>query len=418
MHVRASTRWSSASRRVTSRWVAALGEAEAAEALGDYKAAVDIYEDSCRIEGHRQRGRPVASGPGEPRSRRQEEAADAYLRVYYEFPLTDAPSPRTRSSTLCGDQVTRTVGKPDIGRAQILYGARRYPEARAAFAAIQGRRSGDDRELVDLRIAECDYFLKRYAAARDGVQPYLDSASRKAEARFFYLSALRELGKTMSSSPPRARSSTNSPTARWSEEALNNLGTYYILTNEDELAAQTFRELYEKFPTGRAPNARRGSTAGGPVQDRGLRRDGSCVRKRRGGVPALRLPAAVPLLGGARARQAGERVTAAADRLRIVYADYVQFVLRPARHAAAGVARGTRRAAEAVPANRADARCGTCRRFRPTRAHSPAARRGLYDDALNELRFAQRAWGPSRRRSKRRSPGSTTGKGSCAAPSR
>ena len=59
--------------------------------------------------------------------------------------------------------------------------------------ALQGSTDGDDRELVSLRIAECDFNLKRYAAARDGVQPYLDRASRKAEARFFYLSSLREL---------------------------------------------------------------------------------------------------------------------------------------------------------------------------------------------------------------------------------
>ena len=40
------------------------------------------------------------------------------------------------------------------------------------------------------------------------------------------------------------------PDSSWAEEALNNLGTYYILTNEDELAATAFRELYEKFPAG------------------------------------------------------------------------------------------------------------------------------------------------------------------------
>ncbi len=42
-----------------------------------------------------------------------------------------------------------------------LYGARRYSDARAAFGAIQGEVGGDDRELVDLRIAESDYFLQR-----------------------------------------------------------------------------------------------------------------------------------------------------------------------------------------------------------------------------------------------------------------
>src|SRR5262249_34416567 len=36
----------------------------------------------------------------------------------------------------------------------------------------------------------------------------------------------------------------------WAEEALNNLATHYILQNDDEQADRTFRELYEKYPTG------------------------------------------------------------------------------------------------------------------------------------------------------------------------
>src|SRR5699024_7845524 len=40
------------------------------------------------------------------------------------------------------------------------------------------------------------------------------------------------------------------PDSSWSEEALNNLGTYYILENDDESAARVFAELYEKFPGG------------------------------------------------------------------------------------------------------------------------------------------------------------------------
>ncbi len=77
----------------------------------------------------------------------------------------------------------------------MLYGARRYPEARAAFASLQGQVSGDDRELVDLRIAECDFFLKRYAGgARRRCAPIWTTHPAKAEARFFALSAQRELG--------------------------------------------------------------------------------------------------------------------------------------------------------------------------------------------------------------------------------
>ena len=123
------------------------------------------------------------------------KTAEALLRIYYEFPLTDAAIAAAAELEPLRDLIVRQGYKPDLGRAVQLYGARRYSDARAAFAALQGQVSGDDRELVDLRIAECDFFLQRYQAALDGVRPWLDRASRQAEARFFYLSALRGLGR-------------------------------------------------------------------------------------------------------------------------------------------------------------------------------------------------------------------------------
>ena len=45
------------------------------------------------------------------------------------------------------------------------------------------------------------------------------------------------------------------PDSSWAEEALNNLGTHYILVNEDASAAEAFRELYRRFPRG--PRAER-----------------------------------------------------------------------------------------------------------------------------------------------------------------
>jgi tetratricopeptide (TPR) repeat protein len=159
------------------------------------------------------------------------------------------------------DQITRPNYKGELARAQALFGAKRFNDARAAFQALQASAEGDDKELAALRIAECDFYMKRYPAARDGVQPYIDGASRKAEARFFYLSSLRELGDG-----DRYVSLTNSlvadfPDSSWSEEALNNLGTYLIVQDEDDLAAKAFRDLYEKFPRARVPNARRELTA-------------------------------------------------------------------------------------------------------------------------------------------------------------
>ena len=103
---------------------------------------------------------------------------------------------------------------------------------------------------MQLRIAECDYFLKRARNARDGVKPFLDKGARQGEALFFYAVATRELGGQEEYLRVVRRIVEEFPTQSWAEEALNNLATHYILQSDDDGAEQTFREMYEKFPTG------------------------------------------------------------------------------------------------------------------------------------------------------------------------
>ena len=81
-----------------------------------------------------------------------------------------------------------------LRRAQRLFDARRWAQARAGFEAIAKAVDGDNRDLVALRIAECDFYLDRNRAARDGLKPFLKDSSWEAEARYFHLSAIRELG--------------------------------------------------------------------------------------------------------------------------------------------------------------------------------------------------------------------------------
>ncbi len=227
-----------------------LGEAEAVVALGDHARALAIYEkltaDKTAVnEQILARQAEEARVLGDRR-----KAAEALLRIYYEFPLTDAAVAAGAELEPFRDIIVRQGYKRDLGRALQLYGARRYSDARAAFVALQGEASGDDRELVDLRVAESDFFLQRHQAALDGLRPWLDRASRQAEARFFHLSALRGLGRDDEFLSQTDALIRDFPESTWSEEALNNLGTYYILKNDDEMAAKTFDQLYAKFPNG------------------------------------------------------------------------------------------------------------------------------------------------------------------------
>jgi soluble lytic murein transglycosylase len=375
---------------------AMLGRAEAAELRGDYAAAADLYgklssHKSAAPENVLSRLARAAAGAGD-----RKRAAEAYQRIYYEFPLSEAgPAAREAMSSLRDFLVRNT--QRELGRALILFGAKRYSEARSAFQDLQGQVSGDDREVVDLRIAESDYFLKRYAAAREGVQPYLEQASRKAEARFFYIGALRGLGVHDQAVTLTRALVADFPDSSWAGDALNNLGTHYIVTNQDDLAAQTFKELFERFPDG--PHGERAAwkygwwayTTGNHAETVRVFEKAAVTFPRSDYRPPY-------LYWAARAREKmGDRETAQA-RMRLVYTDYLNSYYG-------------RLASRRLPAARAEAAPAAGSAFvqpvslrvappAPLPDPPPTATlirqllaAGLYDDGLSELRHAQKAWG-------------------------
>ena len=139
----------------------------------------------------------------------------------------------------------------ELERAERLFAGRRYTAARAAFEELLEAADGDDRELINLRLAESDYYLKRTRAARDGVKPYLEKASRQAEALYFYAMSLYDLNERFEDFPIIRRLADEFPSQTWAEEALNHLATHYIVDDEDAKADETFREMLERYPGGR-----------------------------------------------------------------------------------------------------------------------------------------------------------------------
>jgi soluble lytic murein transglycosylase len=372
---------------------ASLGSAEAAEAAADYAGAIAIYEQLSQNKAAVSDDLFLRLGRTALAAGDRKKAADAFTRVYYEFPLSD-------NAEIAGDEMERLVDQRDpsssaldFGRASVLFGARRYADARAGFQAVLDQTRGDDREIANLRIAECDFFLGRYDAAREALKPYLDDASRKAEARFFYLSALRELGQYDQYELLTRALVNDFPESSWSEEALNNLGTHYIVNNEDELAAQAFAELYRKFPKG--PRAERAAwkagwwsyKTGDYASTIGVFESAAAAFPRSDYRPSF-------LYWAGRSHAKLGRRDEASTRLRIVHADYANsyYGRLAAQHLArrgdpGGIDRPV--SASRQPVSSTSPRPPTETRIRALLAA------GLYDDALNELRYAQRTWGGS-----------------------
>lgn len=370
---------------------AALGEAEALVGEGDHQRALAIYEglssDKSTVNDQillKQAAAARAVGD------RQKTAA-ALVRVYYEFPLTDSAVAAAADLEPLRELVVRQSYTADLGRAVQLYGARRYADARAAFVALQKQVSGDDRELVELRIAESEYFLQRYQVALDALRPWLERGARQVEARFFYLSALRELGRDHEYVAQTEALVRDFPDSSWAEEALNNLGTYYILENEDELAARTFAELFNRFSTGSRAERAAWKAGWWSYKNGDYARTVEIFEKAAATFPRSDYRPSF-LYWSARSHAKLNAGDQAESRMRLVYTDYGNsYYGRLARRALPASARAP--LTDAVPAARRDAAPA------PEPANAALIRRllaaELWDDALNELRFAQRASGTS-----------------------
>jgi len=372
---------------------AALGAGEAAEALGDARRALALYESLAASktavdEDVLSRVGRTALVAGDTK-----KAAAAFVRIYYEYPLSDAAIAASTALGSLEEVVVRPEVDADLGRAARLFGARRYTDAKSAYLALRDRAGGGSREVVELRIAQSDYFLGRHKAALDALAPWLTRGARQAEARFFHLSALRELGRH-DEYITRTRALVDAfPDSSWSEEALNNLGTHYILTNEDAQAAEVFQELFDAFPTG-TRGERAAWKAGWWAYKNGdhaetIRVFESAARtwRRSNYRPSF-------LYWAGRAHAQLGSAAEAESRLRLVFTDYgSSYYGRLAVHR---LPRNTRiaAAADVVPAGG-----GAAPDVDPPPPTTPLIQRllaaGLYDEAINELRFAERAWGGS-----------------------
>jgi soluble lytic murein transglycosylase len=225
--------------------------AEAAVAGGHAERAVDVLEElSDDEEFTSPEAVLVQLGAALEAAGERDEAFAAYQRVYYQYPLSGegTAAQNGMERLLTPGLIPPNRFQLERDRAEELFTARRWAQARAAFAPLLRIATRDDRELIALRLAECDYYLGRHRNARQALVPYLDDASREAEARFFHLTATRALGDQATYVRLARQLVADHPDSSWAEETLNNLASHYI-TNDDEAAADpVFRELARRFP--------------------------------------------------------------------------------------------------------------------------------------------------------------------------
>jgi soluble lytic murein transglycosylase len=321
-----------------------------------------------------------------------DKAIAAFRRVYFEFPLSpEADLARlelTRYDN--GAPLTPELFKLELGRAERLFASRRYDPAREAFVRLSRTASGDDKELTALRIAESDYYLRRYRASRDALRPYLDDAKREAEARFFHLTATRALGDLETYVALARGLIADFPQESWTEETLNNLASHYIIQNDDAEADRIFRELYQRFPQGRHAERAAWKIGWWAYKNGDLAETARVFEEAAAAFPRADWRPAW-IYWSARAHDGLGNAEQANARYRLTATDYLNSYY--GRLASKMLAE--RKQPAVTPSVNASAAVGDSTGLATDALIRQLVGLELYDDANRELQYAQRAWGDS-----------------------
>jgi peptidoglycan lytic transglycosylase len=373
---------------------AAIGEATSAEALDDFDDSVRALETlaggpmSAPDEVLMRLGK-VARSAGD-----MQKAGEAFARVYFEFPQSEFAD---EAGFLYSNLPNVQPIAPDtqryrleLGRADRLFGARQFAVARASYERVKSAAGDDDRDRVLLRIAESDYYLKKYRIARETVRPFLEKGSLQAEALYFDGLITRALGDRVTYRQIMRRVADDFATERWAEEALNDLATDYIRQDDDETADALFREILQKNPRGAHGERASWKVGWRAYRDREYGETVTTFERAAADFPRSDYRPAWLYWSG-RAHEALNERALAEERLTLTTADYLNTYY--GRLAATRM--GGRRAAGRV----VSARTESTPSLLPAPANEPTIRAlldvGAFEPALNEVRYAKRAWGDS-----------------------
>jgi soluble lytic murein transglycosylase len=173
-------------------------------------------------------------------------AAQAYQRVYYEFPTS--PEEAAAKAALAGLRVSAPAALR-LGRADRLAAAGRYSAARAEYRLLALRLRGLAREQAAVRVGAADYQLNASLRAYRHLKDLAVKEPEAAAERLYYMaSCARRLKKIPEFVERVEQLGREHGGSRWYEEALFSAGNYYLLENEPERYVAYYRSLVERFP--------------------------------------------------------------------------------------------------------------------------------------------------------------------------
>ncbi|MGH9678852.1 MAG: hypothetical protein ACRD4Y_02775, partial [Candidatus Acidiferrales bacterium] len=179
-------------------------------------------------------------------------AAADYLNLYYRFPLNDeskAAGQKIPSLEFAlGEQFPGTPLQTQIARAETLFVARRWSDARTDYTNLLPKLSGHDHERAQLRVAVCDVELGGSLNALSTLSfsdPDVE-AERLFDISQYYRSEKVELQMLddIDQLTRRFRGSS------WASDGLFATGNYYWVNMDRDRAADYYRRSLEAGANG------------------------------------------------------------------------------------------------------------------------------------------------------------------------
>ena len=365
---------------------AAFRQAEVRQAQRDFTGAVVIYESLVGRTLARPQVAWLQLGLTAGQAGQPARSVEALRRVYYDFPTSVEADTAAKELDRLTVEADAALAPKELARADALYRARRWSAARDSYEVVQPFVSGADRARVDVRIAGCDVGQGRFREGRDRVMPLIDGPSGE-EAAFHLVVATRGL-KQKDEHVKRSRAFVaRYPASPFADEVLNNLASALIIDDEDGQADAVFREVVEKYPSGRFAE-RAFWKAGWWAYRQGRFQDAAQLFDRGAAqFPRSDYRPSWLYWSGRAWLQSNDAETAAA-RLRLAATDYHNSYYG--------------RLAVRQLANRRGAAITPSLRRQPVPVSVPTAQRialllatGLNQEAMSELQYAQRVWGDS-----------------------
>jgi len=371
---------------------AALGQAEAREAQLDFTGAVAIYDALVTrtiASPHVALARLAAAAE---QAGDLAKAIDAYRRVYYGYPLsTESTEAEASLTRLNAWEEEGPDGALELQRADALFRAGRWPAARASYERAHEWVSGAERDRVRVRLSACDVQMRKYRQALEPLKGQRIGAAGD-EATFYYLAALRGLGERAEYEREARGFADRRRESPLAEEALNALASHFIIADEDDRADEVFRVILDRYPAGRF--AERAYWRSGWWAYRAKRYADAATLFDRG---AARFPRSDYrpswLFWSGRAWRAAGQEALAVERLSLAATDYFNsyYGRLALKHLGPAAVRRVSSTLDRQPA------AGPAPAFPTVDRVAQLIAVGLNQEALNELKYAERMWGGSPR---------------------